>query len=920
MSTAQSGLRLLHTKLFIPRAHPEIIERASLNRKLDEGIDTRLILVTAPAGYGKTTFLSRYIEGSHRPVAWISLDARDNELTRFWSYFIAALQTIEASLGKTAQAMLQSPQPPPLENIIVNLLNDIALIPYDFTLCMDDYHEITQTDIHEGIVFIIENLPKQMHLVIAGRSQPPFPLPQLRARRHLLEFNASDLRFSTDEATQFLNQLMKLDLSPDQVTTVEQLTEGWAAGIQLAALSLQGAEDISQQLRSFSGSHRFIFDYLAQEVLNNQPKEVQSFLMKTAILEQLNGELCDYILMDNLKVEESIISSSQSILEYLERANLFIVPLDQQRRWYRYHHLFLDFLHTRLGDELDPVEIKELHARASSWFKKNNLMVAAIDHALLSGNYSAAASLINEDVSEIFARSELPNLTSWIQKFPLQTLQSEPRLNIISAWAYLATGHSSDVEYHLEIIENILGTKADGSPESLSLPPETRGALAEICCVRTSLAISQYDLSKVLELSRLTQSYLTEDVRSGLFNEKRDIQAVSHFNQAILFELTGEITKASESFSKTIALNEQNMHLIPMAISHLALLQEQQGLLHKAEETYNMAMRITENHQYPLPLSGMAHIGLGNLLCEQNYLERAQVHLGKGIDLGNIWSHWEALTSGYLGLARVAMANGNYNEANELLDKAVGITRESQSPWVTPLFEAYQAMFWARQGELEAAADWSYKSGIDLEHPIEYNQEAIAIPLARVWIALEKYDQALLLIDKLIKANESRQAWGQVIRLLIFNALATHSLGELDTALTSIERALRLGEPENYQRIFLDEGQTMHAILRVVDERLSGEENERIKKYLHQLLPAFQVEETVSVKDHFPRSTLFEPLSEREIEVIRLLEEGLTNQEIATRLFISLNTVKAHLKSIYSKLGVTNRVQAVAKGREIGLE
>jgi LuxR family maltose regulon positive regulatory protein len=920
MASTQPSLHLLHTKLFIPRAHPEVIERSSLIRKLDDGLKARLVLVTAPAGYGKTTLLSRYIEHSNRPFAWLSLDDRDNEPTRFWSYFIASLQTLEGAFGRTAQAMLLSPQPPPIENILVNLLNEIALMPDEFIICLDDYHAITASTINQGMVFIIENLPEQMHLVIAGRSEPPFPLHLLRTRRQLLEFNASDLRFSKAEATQFFNQLMKLNLSSDQIETIDKLTEGWAAGIQLAALTLLGSEDISKQLQTFSGSHRYIFDYLAQEVLNNQPQEVQTFLIHTSILEQLSGDLCDSILEGKLAVNDSRIGDSQSILEYLEKANLFIVPLDQERCWYRYHRLFLDFLHARLVEQVDLSEIKELHTKASSWYKQNKMILPAIDHALDSGNYSEAATLINQDVTEIFSRSELPTLTRWIQDFPPETLYSEPRLNMIAAWAYLAIGQHVEVESHLKIVEDILGSQADGSPESLALPPETRGALAEICCLRASLAINQYDLPKVFEQSHLSESYLNNDAQSGLFNEKRDIQAVSYFNQAILFELTGEITKASESFSKTIALNVQNMHLIPMAISHLAHLQELQGLLREAEETYRMAMRITEDYQYPLPLSGMADTGLGNLLCERNHLERAQVHLRNGINLGKMWSHWEAMTSGYLGLARVAMANENFTEANNLLDKAVAITHETQFPWLTPLFEAYQAIYLARQGKLDAAADWSQKVGFDSEQPIEFNQETIAIPQTRVWIAIHKYDQALRLINELLKANESRHAWGQVIQLLIFNALANYSQGELETALTSIERALRLAEPENYRRIFLDEGESMHAILRAVDDRLSGEDDERMKRYIGQLLSAFQVKTTLSTQGHMGGMAMLEPLSEREIEVIKLLEEGLTNQEIAAQLFISLNTVKAHLKHIYSKLGVNNRVQAISKIHEIGFK
>jgi LuxR family maltose regulon positive regulatory protein len=919
MVTEQPGLRLLHTKLLIPGAHPVIVERANLDRKLAAGLNSRLVLVTAPAGYGKTTLLSKHFKDTRRPTAWVSLDERDNEPIRFWSYFIAALQTLYASQGKTAWAMLISSQPPPIENILTSLINDIASLNDDFTLCLDDYHVITNSGINEGMVFLIENLPEQMHLVIAGRSKPPFPLPILRTRRHMLEIDASDLRFTYNEVTQFLNQLMDLNLSVDQIKKIDQATEGWAAGLQLAALSIQGSEDISKQLQSFSGDHRFIFDYLAQEVLYTQSTEVQEFLLKTSILDQLNGKLCDSLLDMGSESEASKTSSAQAILDHLERSNLFIFPLDPQRQWYRYHHLFSDFLKAQLTTGFEALEIKKLHSKASDWFYRNDMMIAAIDHAIKSGDYSHAASLIDEEVAEIFSRSELPALTSWLEEFPPEIFNSQPKLDVIAAWAYLSTGNSDQVVSHLKNAEDVLGVEADGSPKSMRQPPETRGALAEITCIRTSLSINQFDLSEALRLTNLTQQYLTEDVGSGLFNDKRDILAVSHFNQGIVYDLTGEITQASESFSKTIALNEENLHLIPMAISHLAHLQELQGLLHKAEETYLEAKRITDQHPYPLPLSGLADIGLGNILCERNLLDKSEAQLRNGVELGHKWSLSGVLTSGYIGLARAAMAKGNNEKANQLLAEAIEIVSNLQVAWQIPIIESYQALVWARQGEIGSAEKWSQNCGIDTDQPIPFNQETIAVPLARVWIAMNRHDEARDLLGKLIEANDVRQAWGQVIQLRIFESLAAYSQGDLESASFSIKKALQLAEQEDYQRIFLDEGETMQAILHQTDKRLGGDDVEGIKPYIGRLLLAFQKEPYFSQQEDLPSTPLLEQLSEREIEVFKLLEEGLSNQEIAARLYISMNTVKAHLKSIYGKLGVNNRVQAISKGRNYGL-
>lgn len=919
MLSDQPGLRLLQTKLLIPGGHPLIIARAKLVRKLTAGLDNKLVLVTAPAGYGKTTLLSRQLKSTDRPTAWVSLDERDNEPSRFWSYFIAALQTLNTALGNTAKGMLLASQPPPIENILTSLINDIAALEGEITLCLDDYHVITAAEINEGIIFLIDNLPERMHMVIAGRSEPPFPLPILRTRRQMTEIDEADLRFTETEIAEFLNQLMNLNLSASQIKKIDQATEGWAAGVQLAALSLHGAEDISQQLEMFSGDHRYIFDYLAQEVLNTQPPEMQDFLVKTSILEQLNGSLCDSLLEIDTGSTSSSTALSQAKLESLEKSNLFIFPLDQQRQWYRYHHLFSGFLLAQLKTRFPKDEIDKLHANASNWLRQNSMMSAAIEHAIKSEDYAHAVTLIDDEVEDIFSRSELPLLTSWLEQLPAEIIKSHPKLDIVASWAYLSTGNPDQVIPLLKNIEEVLGVEADGSAESLQQSAEIRGALAEICCIRTSLSFNQFDLSEALRLTNLTQSYLGEDVQSGLFNEKRDLQAVNHFNQGIIYNLSGEISKASESFSKTIALNKENLHLIPMAISHLANIQELQGSLHEARKTYLEALRITDQHPYPLPLSGLADTGLGNILCEWNLLDEAEAQLRNGVELGHQWSLGGVLISGYIGLARVAMAQGDHERASQILADGVEKIRDLQISWQVPLLEAYQATVWARQGNISPAEDWSQKCGVDADQPIPYNLEPMAVSLSRVWIALSRFAEARGLLSKLLEANIARQAWGQVIQLRIFESLAAYSQGEPETAMASLIEALQLAGRENYQRIFLDEGELMQEMLIKLNARLAQKEAEDIKDYIDQLLQSFQEEPFLSERAELTAAALPYSLSEREIEVLKLLGEGFSNQEIASQLYISLNTVKAHLKSIYGKLEVNNRVQAIARGRELDL-
>jgi LuxR family maltose regulon positive regulatory protein len=453
----------------------------------------------------------------------------------------------------------------------------------------------------------------------------------------------------------------------------------------------------------------------------------------------------------------------------------------------------------------------------------------------------------------------------------------------------------------------------------MALTPEMRGILAEISNIRTSLALNGNDLSLALDLSRQTKAYLSDDVEAGLFNNSRDILAVTHFNQAIALEANGEIMEASESFSKAIALNEKNIHLIPMAISHLGHLLELRGLLSKAEETYWSAMRLAEDYQYPLPLSALADVGLGQLFCERNDLKMAEYHLKKGIALGKQWNQWGSLLPGYMGLVRVAMANGTYNQANEYLDRVISTVNDFQLPWLMPQFKAYRAAMFARQGEINSASEWSHESGIELDQPIHFNQEPIAISLISVWMAMQNFNEALQLIQKLIRSNESRQAWGQVIQLLIFDALVNYFQGDTEIALASIERALELAEPENYQRIFLDEGEIMHAILLEVDDSSTGMYKDHIRQYTRQLLATFQNELTLLPAAQFEKNEFIDPLSVRELEVFKLLKKGHSNKEIAAKLFISLNTVKAHNKNIFSKLGVNNRVQAITRGHELGI-
>jgi LuxR family maltose regulon positive regulatory protein len=914
------GARLLRTKVNIPRIHPEVIARPRLLDKLDEGLGCRVILISAPAGFGKTTLLGDWIETRNLPTAWISLDERENDPVRFWSYFILALQRLRGEIGETALTMLQLTEPPPIETILTELLNELVTLENDFILVLDDFHTIESKQIHQALAFLVENLSGRMHLVISTRSDPPLHLPQLRVKRQLVEVRLEDLRFTAQEAAQFLNQVMQLNLTTSNIAALDTLTEGWIAGLQLAALSMRGADDLTALIQSFSGEHRYVFDYLAQEVLERQDENLRRFLLETSILEQMNKSLCDEITGR---------AGSQSLLEQIEAANLFIVPLDQQRHWYRYHRLFADFLQARLQQDYPENEVARLHQRASAWYEQHGLTTEAVSHALAAKDYTQAANLINGTALDMFRRSELVTLTRWLDALPEGQIRDHPRLNMVAAWAYLATGKVDQVIAHLGNIENKLGVKSDGAPESLALPPDVRGALGEISLIRASMAFNPMDIQQVLQLSQQANDYLDENVESGLFNTRLALQGVAAFNSALAFEFLGEVGEATQAFKETTDLcrEDQNLHLLPMAMSHLAQLQMVQGSLTRAEQTYREALQFVEQVKRPSPLTGMAYTGLGNLLCERNDLIRARSYLEEGIKYGRQWNQWEILISGYTGMARLKTAQGDLNGAWREIQELVNVSEQLQAQWAMPAIEAYRAMIAVRRGDPEAASGWVNGMAWATQDEVPYVREAEAIILGRVLLGQGRLKETENLTGKLLTSAEAGGRWGRAIEILVIRAMSMLAENRQDQVFLLLERALIRAEPEGYVRIFLDEGQPMAELL------LEAINRQICPGYARWLLDAYELsseklemesgDQPAFSVDQIRRKNemallLHDLLTDRERDVLRLIAEGLTNQEIADRLVISLNTVKTHVKSIYHKLDVRNRAEAAAKAQILG--
>ena len=887
---------LLTTKLYIPPPRPNLVPRPRLVERLDEGLrlGNRLTLISAPAGFGKTTLLSEWVGSCGRPVAWVSLDKGDEDPARFLSYFVAALQTIEANVGEGMLSAFQAPQPPPIEAILTALINEIAALPDPCALVLDDYHVIKAQPIHDALTFLLDHLPSQMHLIIATRVDPPLPIAHLRGRGQLTELRLTDLRFTHDEAAALLNQVMGLDLSADDVVALASRTEGWIAGLQMAAASMQGQEDVAGFIQAFTGSDRYILDYLIEEVFHRQPSSVQTFLLQTAILNRLTGSLCDAVTGQD---------DGQATLERLERANLFIVPLDNERRWYRYHRLFADLLRKRLH-QAQPDLVPTLHSRASGWYEQNELMAAAIDHALSAGDLERAARLIEQAAEATLMRSEIATFLSWMEMLPDELVRARPLLCVFHAGALLWGGCP------LDAIEARLQDAVEADPDG--------SVTGEVAAIRALLAAHQGDVRHSTELSDRALELLPEE---SLF-----LRSVVAGSLGLAYLWSGDIVAATRTFDKLARIGQEtgNFMLTVMALRRLARLRRMQGQLHEARAFYEQALELAVDRQgRPLPIAGLAMTGLGELWREWNDLEAATRYLTEGIELIHQWAETGTL-EGYLYLARVRQAQGDEDGTREAIQKAQQLALKTDTTEVDDLSVALQqARLWAAQGNLEAALRWVEERGVGRDvgptaletrdDLLDYHLRKYEyLVLARVLIKQDQPDKALALLEPLLPRMEQQGQIGMVIEIQVLKALALQAQGNVAQAITALERALSLAEPGDYVRIFVDEGPPMAQLLYEAAARGIAPD------YTGKLLAAFPVSEPASTSQE-PPAEMVEPLSERELEVLHFIEEGLSNREIAQKLFLSMSTVKVHTYNIYSKLGVHSRTQAVAKARALGI-
>jgi len=917
---------ILATKLYVPPPRPGIVTRHRLINRLNEGFakGCKLRLVSASAGFGKTTLVSEWIAGCGRSTGWLSLDEGDNDPVRFISYLIAALQTIKQGIGESLLPALQSQQQPSTEAILTILLNEIATISDSFFLVLDDYHTIDAKVIEEAITFLVEHQPPQMHMVIATREDPSLPLARLRARGQLIELRTADLRFTPAEAAEFLNQMMGLHLPAKDIAALESRTEGWIAGLQLAALSMQGREDIASFIRAFTGSHRFVLDYLAEEVLQRQPESIRNFLLQTAILERFCTSLCNTVTERN---------DGKEMLNALEDGNLFLVALDDQRQWYRYHHLFAEVLQSYLRQE-QPDQVSKLHRRAGIWFEQNNLITDAIPHALAAKDFERAANLIERVWLAMDLNYQHVTWLGWAMALPDDLVRAHPVICVGYAWALLGTGELEASEAHLRDAERWLEpadlqaeassseTFPERNPRMIVVDEaEFRSLPASIAAARAYRALALGDIPGTKMYARQTLALITEDT-SPHHTQGTALLGLAEY-------ASGDLQAAEQELLKFQALMWQVNDLasaigITFALANIKLAH---GRLREAVSAYQQSLQLAANRGAPFFI-GVSDLyrGLSELLCEQNDLEAAAQHLVTAQQMGE-----KGATTGWP--QRLCVAKARLKESQGDLAQALTFLEEAEHEYVRnplpdPPVAALKAQIWVRQGRLTEAFSWAHAQNLSPDDELSYMREFEHLTLVRALIARFQIDRmdddlhaALGLLERLLQAAETGGRNGSVIKILILQSLAYQAQDGQSCALASLERAMKLAEPEGFIRIFVDEGEAMRLLIldfRLKVDKSAHNEVRSLFSYADKLLAAFPQPAALPQAKIKNRTTeIVEPLSERELEVLKLLRSELSGPEIAEHLIVSLNTLRTHTKSIFNKLGVNNRRAAVRRAEEL---
>lgn len=905
---------VLATKLRIPRTRPDLLARPRLVALLEEASNRELVLVSAPPGFGKSTLLADWARSTAGPVAWLSLDPDDNDASRFWRYVVAAAAQVHPGLGERAGFPIEAQNPPAPEVLVGTVVNELAADPHDFALVLDDYHVINSRAVHDSLAFMLDHLPPGLRIVIAGRTDPPLALPLMRARGQLTELRAEDLRFTSEEASTLLLEAWSLDLPEQSVALLAERTEGWVTGLQLAALSLRGASDPVRLIAGFTGSHRYVLDYLTEEVLERQPDSVRAFLLETSILERLSGSLSDAVTGR---------SDGQLMLESLERANLFLVALDEERHWYRYHRLFADLLRVRL-EERDRGRTGELHRKAVAWCEEHGLVDEAVRHSLAAGDAHWAAEIVERHVDEILRRGEGATLRRWLSALSLDVLRSRPGLCLMQAITAFNAGHLTSAEAWLEDAERALAAVGRESEPGVA---DRQSALATIPAtiksVRASLATARGEPERARRLVKQAQSLVSESDWAPRISVR--------WNLALVDWMEGRPAGAERELASLVAEGRASgtPHLALTAGGVLGRVQRAQGRLGAALRTYHEGLELGAVAGRPVvPTVGEAHIGMAEVLYERDRLDEAISHVAEGIELCRQLTSTQSLATGLATLAWIRQAMGDPGAAFEAMEEAYRVLPSLDVVSLYNPVPAERARLLLAQGEVHEAAAWVEERGLAEGDEPTYAREREYLVLVRLLLARSAPDSGLGLLERLHGPAAAQGRTGSLIEVQALEALAIRAMGDRGQALTRLVDALVLGRPEGYVRVFADEGRPMAALLGGLvasgKRRAFAAADEIPTDYLGRILGAVQrapdralAGATKGAVD--TAAGLVEVLTHRELEVLARLAGGKSNREIADEFVVTLDTVKKHVTHILDKLGAANRTQAVARARELGL-
>ena len=888
------SIPILSTKFFIPTNRSTTVSRMHLIERVEQGLNRKLTLISAPAGFGKTSLLADSVGNFNIPIGWLSLDEQDNDKTRFLKYFINALQQIEKGVGENILLALRSQQPLETEILVAGLINEIADIDHPFVVVLDDYHVITDSEIQQILLFLLDNQPPQMHIIISSRADPPWPLARFRARGEIVEIRIQDLRFTSKEITIFLNEIMEYPLSSKDLIALEKRTEGWIAGLQMVALALQNQKDKASYIQSFTGSHRYILDYLMEEVINSLPDNVREFLLRTSILDRFNGSLCDFVLERE---------NSRSMLMDLELKNIFLISLDDQRNWFRYHHLFADLLRNQLNQEQNGLAA-QLHIRASTWFEQQGMFENAVTHSVSAEDFATAADILERNVIAVKDIGELPLITKWLRTFPDEIVFNRPWLCVANAWVHAQLGNLAETNKNLSHANASLA-----KPSSLS-KNQIRHITGHILAIEAYTNVLYYkyeDLDQALELANKALDSLPEtDLSTRGF-----ITVLLGKIQRLQLELAPALQSLNTALE--IYRGDQHTHETIYTLGELARVYRARGELNAASSVCEEAIKLARDEKNQILAEAYMLGTLGRIYYEWNRLDDAKKVGEKAVELSLRLGQFNTLYGNYFLLAKIYTRNKQFSEAIDAINKArdlVGKLSDVHAFYV----RAHEASIQMEMGKFKMVKEWIDQ--LSFQKLGDGGRQELAPIIISLYRAdyIENLDEWLMFLAKIQSYYLDRQMKDDWLKTTVQYAMALQATGDINRSITTLDQVIVHGKMEGYMRSFLDQGKPMYKLLR---EGLSkGMESDYTIKLIHGIEDESGI---YKMKKSAPEGDLIDPLSKREIEVLRLLNSDLSVPEISSHLHISVSTLRTHVRNIYEKLGVHSRFEATTKGKTLGL-